>query len=505
MPARLISFIEEEYPPYRTLSPKNKGRIAIMLWAWTDLSLRHNSSQDSIAFTKRRILRIWGNDTTMRQILGKNYFSVLGGNNFSRKANAFVPMDYLGRALFKCLLSTEPDDLVTITGDGVRANGRAILSLARDHGKATKKSVWSGVDCAKWVPINVDALQEFLFNSEDPRDILAALRLIRLSRNTGRPGLIPVQYEQQSSGRIFEVLSSLQNTPRNARNAALCGYWDYDISNCHFAILSAWGKQLGHLSPTIDQYLSNKSAIREQLASECETTVDPIKQALISLVYGAPLNPDGRISSIKDHLGAKPARIFAKNNFVISLANEIKFIGKKVVESLPRHKSQIGNTLRIFTSTKGKNEKPKSFASHLSHALQGVEASALREVLRLRSKNILLCLHDGWVSDMRLATDQLETAILSATGFALKIEENQLTKSWESAKAKIHEDNSQNTDYFNKDHWFKYFENKFCSTNTLPPSGGLVVSCCPAWNRLDGISGPASRSVAARKRLWDAS
>ena len=64
---------------------------------------------------------------------------------------------------------------------------------------------------------------------------------------------------------------------------------------------------------------------------------------------------------------------------------------------------------------------------------------------------------------MRLATDQLETAILSVTGFALKIEEKQLTKSWKSAKAKIHEDNSQNTDYSNKDHWFKYFENNFCT------------------------------------------
>ena len=166
MPSRLIDFIEEEYPPYRTLSPKNKRRISMMLWAWTDLSLRHTEWPNSLAFTKNRILRIWGNDTTMRRVLGKNYFRVLGGDNLSGKANAFHPMDYLGRAIFKCLLDRQPDDLVTINFDGIRANGRAILSRARDQGRATKKSVWKGIECAKWIPVNVAALQEFTINAE---------------------------------------------------------------------------------------------------------------------------------------------------------------------------------------------------------------------------------------------------------------------------------------------------------------------------------------------------
>jgi len=113
IPRSLQSHIEIEHPQYRTLSPKNKRRIAMMLWAWTDLSLRHTDYQSCIAFTKNRILRIWGNDTTMRRVLEKDYFRVLGGDNLSGKANAFLPMDYLGRALFKCLRSTEPDDLVT--------------------------------------------------------------------------------------------------------------------------------------------------------------------------------------------------------------------------------------------------------------------------------------------------------------------------------------------------------------------------------------------------------
>ena len=130
IPLRLESHIENEYPPYRALSPKNKRRIAMMLWAWTDSSLRHTAYQSCLAFTKNRILRIWGNDTTMRRVVGKNYFSVLGGDNLSGKANAFCPIDYLGRALFKCLLSPQPDDLVCCG----RANIDHLCRLNFDQG-----------------------------------------------------------------------------------------------------------------------------------------------------------------------------------------------------------------------------------------------------------------------------------------------------------------------------------------------------------------------------------
>jgi len=168
------------------------------------------------------------------------------------------------------------------------------------------------------------------------------------------------------------------------------------------------------------------------------------------------LNPNARIGSVRELLGQGAARIFAKNSFVRALNEEIKFLGSKVVETLPRHKGLIGNSLGIYTSTQGTNGTRRNNGSLLSHALQGIEAIALRVVLRLHGHSILLCMHDGWVSDKRLDKDQLETAILSATGFPLKIEEKQLRKSCESVKAKIREDDSKNTDYFNADQWFKY-------------------------------------------------
>jgi len=77
-------------------------------------------------------------------------------------------------------------------------------------------------------------------------------------------------------------------------SAALDGHWDYDLSNAHFSILSAWAKRLGKNTPVVDDYLRNKKAFRTEIAALCDSPIDLIKECLIALLYGAPLssNPD---------------------------------------------------------------------------------------------------------------------------------------------------------------------------------------------------------------------
>ena len=110
------------------------------------------------------------------------------------------------------------------------------------------------------------------------------MRLLRLANNAQCPGHIPLQYEQKSTGRVVEVLSLLQNTPRGVLRAALTGYFDYDISNCHFAIFSQLAKRYGKETPVVDYYLSNKAEVRSQLTESCSTDTRNVKWALLALL-----------------------------------------------------------------------------------------------------------------------------------------------------------------------------------------------------------------------------
>ena len=124
---------------------------------------------------------------------------------------------------------------------------------------------------------------------------------------------------------------------------------------------------------------------------------------------------------------------------------------------------------------------------------------ALREVLRLHGDEILLCTHDGWVSRGQLNKNEVERAILSATGFNLQVEEKELTSHWLSQNCKIQENNSQNTNYSDANQWITIFQENFCSSSTCPSSGVLVISTLPAWNRPEGVFGPASKNKTSKK------
>ena len=150
IPAGLVQAIESEYPAFEALTPDHQRRVAAMLWFWIDVSYRHKQDQTAIALTKSVIRSIWNSDAVMRRVIGKNYFTVLAGNNLSRVANAFIPYDYMGRALLKHLLDEKPEVFIDLVGTKIRMPEKAFRSrAANDQGaRLAKHSVWSDLDCA---------------------------------------------------------------------------------------------------------------------------------------------------------------------------------------------------------------------------------------------------------------------------------------------------------------------------------------------------------------------
>src|SRR5262249_37929061 len=91
--------------------------------------------------------------------------------------------------------------------------------------------------------------------------------------------------------------------------AALHGFWEYDLSNCHYSILLQLAQRVGVDLPEVRWYLENKRALREALAARIGTEdLDAVKTCLISgPLYGAHSRLSER-AAIQQLLGRESAR-----------------------------------------------------------------------------------------------------------------------------------------------------------------------------------------------------
>ena len=467
-PSGLEDLLIQRLPQFAALRKSHQHHIAKMLWDFANNRYRHSKYQGA-AFSVEYMDELWGNRGVRNRVVS-NFFKNTQGDNIGHLMSSYTPKDFLGKVLVEFLEDQTPIDLM-IDGKRMKMPSNPILSrAASDDPKVThaKKSKWQGVSPSPLLPINQDALFEFSRKTADARQRMSALRLLKLSRNTMCPSSVPVLYEQKSTGRLTEVLFGLQSNEREVISATLHGMWDYDLQNAHFSIFSAWAKKLGHATPVVDEYVKNKTQIRRELVEHCQADLNDIKQSLISLMYGAPLNANPKFASIPKRLGSEAAKLFISYPFVKNLKQEIAAIGKYIVEDTYSSRGCYVNAMGI--------EPPNISAATakfnlLSHALQGVEALALKTVVAQHGKDILLCMHDGWISRTKLDCNQLRDSIFRTTGFDLGIEEAQLPKYRPTEGA----------------------EPAWPFADSTPVVGGFNVSTSSDWNTKDGVHGVVTR------------
>jgi hypothetical protein len=468
-PSGLEDLLIQRLPQFAALRKSHQHHIVKMLWDFANNRYRHSEYQGA-AFPVKYMDELWGNRRIRNRIVS-DYFSNTQGDNISHLMSSYTPKDFLGKVLVEFLEDPTPIDLL-VDGKRMKMPPNPILSRAASEDPEVtyaKKSKWQGVSPSPLLPIKQEALCAFSRKTADAMQRMSALRLLKLSRNTMCSGEIPVLYEQKSTGRLTEVLFGLQNNEREVISAALHGMWDYDLQNAHFSIFSAWAKKLGHATPVVDEYVKNKAQIRRELTEHCQSNLNDIKQCLLALLYGAPLNANPKFASIPRHLGVAEAKLFINHPFVRSLKQEISFIGKYIVEDTYTSRGCYVNAMGIEPPNIG--GKTAKF-NLLSHALQGVEALTLKTVVAQHSQDILLCMHDGWVSRTKLDCNQLQDSIFRVTGFDLGIEEVQLPK-----YMPIEGD-----------------EPAWPFSDSSPVQrGSLIISASSDWNTKDGVRGRVTR------------
>lgn len=236
-------------------------------------------------------------------------------------------------------------------------------------------------------------------------------------------GRVHHTYLEYGGGRVYAKNGiNLQNAPRLVRKTALAGYYDYDMENCHFAILLQLAGQYKMECPGISHYIQNKKKVRQDVADYLGISVAVSKEIFLALMYGAQLtdNPDNAIPKL---IGIEGSLALSVHPWVTKIVKEVKQISTVVVKN-GRYTRQ-GSLINLLGKRKtlaAETTNSKLFA----HILQGIEAAALRACMTIAKDSVVLLQHDGFTSTQRLDKQVLEQAILRDTGFILTLEETLL-------------------------------------------------------------------------------
>ncbi len=405
-------------PGFDALEQSDQEALVEMFW-YCVIHGRGGHNDGTAAISVKPMTKIWGSVERMKSIVQHKYFSCLQGSNFSGEASNYSPCEEMEQAYY-CLVkagATSKSRKVLLTKRRTHAHvvEAKTSSGARRHGKGQPSSM---------LPINIQGLNQCLDRSPCKLCRRAALRFLYLEQQSPHPGAIPMRYCEVRAGRIFDRWG-IQNASRSVRSVALAGMYDYDISNCHLAIVRELAGRLGLLCPALDRYLANKKEFRERVAAyvnEASGTdsveADAVKKAIIQLAYGAPLSTSTRVSLSTVFPNRRARQAFRSHPEVQLIVQELRHARHKIVKS---HISEQGRIQNAF-GVRDCFELPKEYDRALSFVVTGVEALALDAILQRWGESILLAMHDGWIVREAIPTEEFEAEIERKTGFPLQVE-----------------------------------------------------------------------------------
>lgn len=239
--------------------------------------------------------------------------------------------------------------------------------------------------------------------------------LIRLAHtDVSGKGYIAHRYAEGRTGRLYARGISLQTAPRIVRKAALHGLYDYDIENCHYSIFYQLAARYNYECEAIKYYLGHKNEVRKAIAKSVGITIEQAKMCLLALMFGARLN-EWKDNAIAQEIGQGAAKTLFANTHFRSIADDVIGGRKEILARWEKRRTTLLNDMGKAVGLK----EPANVK--LAHIIQGIEAKALRASIRLYSDDVVLLMHDGFVSKRALDVQLIEQAIYQDTGMRLEV------------------------------------------------------------------------------------
>jgi hypothetical protein len=236
-------------------------------------------------------------------------------------------------------------------------------------------------------------------------------------------------YRDQSS-RLWHPLQNFRRAvKRDILNQA--GYqYHYDIQCCAMTLIHQYSQQIPEVVTAgkwqqgpmdlylfaLRDYLRDRTAIRAQLAQDCDVEPEVIKRIINALLAGARLsaNPTTEIYRL---LGGDRARIqfLQQHEYLTQLRADIKTCWDYIKPTMPRRSSRDRHNRERMLPISSRQKWNVYF---------DLERRVLNEVREfLEENNIRYFLeHDGWSCDHELDLSDLSKRIHERTGFQIEFE-----------------------------------------------------------------------------------
>jgi hypothetical protein len=213
----------------------------------------------------------------------------------------------------------------------------------------------------------------------------------------------------------------LQNKPRSIKRPLLAanGYkFEYDIQCCVHTLILQHARQLGLTMPTpaMDQYVSNRSLVRQQIAQECGISVEQAKSILTKMIQGATLSAyyDNSIFVTVNYNKSVMMNL-QTNALLLELKEEFKVCWGVIKQTMP---------VRYLTDKTGRERRRPLSGSDKSDKYRKLETQ-VREVIERylkRDKNKYFFEHDGWSCMIPVDIDRLCYEVKQQTGFVIGLD-----------------------------------------------------------------------------------
>jgi hypothetical protein len=423
----LVPVFREHVTGFAAEPPEVQRGLAATFWACESADSRFDAkTREFGAYLSSEIMiSIWGSYPKMTRSVGFRYFGALQGDNLSHKVNLYYPNPEFVEA-FKAFIRS-PQPLTTINAAGQPALKRKPRQAIDSETPSGARRSGEGQPSA-YLPIRLEALQALREDQLRPECRRSLYHLLTLSKVSNNPNEVPIRYVQHadSGGRLYEE-NNLQGVTRHIRSVALAGLWDYDISNCHFTLISQLVKLRGLSTPDIDEYLRNKRDRRSQLrkvlerASSTSVAEDDVKSAIISLAYGASLGYSPALAELFDNPDVHNA--FRRDRWVMALESELRRCRDTL---LGAYETNAGDYRILNRAGLQRSFSARDANRAFSFLVTGAEALILETVLKRWGPEIVLCIHDGWVAQSELSIVDMESEIREKTGFEVTIEGGQI-------------------------------------------------------------------------------
>lgn len=221
------------------------------------------------------------------------------------------------------------------------------------------------------------------------------------------------------SDRLWHPLQNVRTSVRRELFAAEGMGWVYDIECCAPTLIHQYSKQLGNKEwqPRINEYLMDRTAVREWLGEELGITTGTAKVLLTAIFAGAPIGCN-KLWAVYNLLDCDRARInwLQENFWIKEFIAEVRACWNYIKPVMGRRAKIMPNNKQRMLAIQPRDKWAVYFR---------LERRIINEVrLYLLARNNRHFLeHDGWTTEQPVDLTELTAHIKLVTDFEVQITE----------------------------------------------------------------------------------